>query len=437
MTETEKPIVILGGGFAGLRLARRLSAHHQALRRPILLIDRQAHHVYTPLLFEVASACADGDDKEEALLAGTTFRFSDLLHRYPGVTLVQENIEAIDGQRRTVTYGGGKKIEAATLVCALGSEPDFFGIPGLEQKALTLKTWESACVIRRRITAFVKKKRLGQAVAFQIFVGGGGATGVELAAELAGAFRLLEQHGAVGKSDWSITLVEALPCLLNMLPPALSEVAKQRLESLGVKVHLDTCIKRLEDRVVVLAPRPLRPGEKREELVCAFPAAFEKTFETDMMIWTGGVRGHSVLQHSGLARDRKGRVVVHGGMGIADHPGVYVIGDCAAPTNPVTPAQVPLLAQAALAEAEIAATQILADHGVRVLRRSYTFPSYVYTIPLGGKQAIAAMGGMTFTGFLGWLIRQGADFFYFLSLFPLPLALRVFFGGMRNYSHND
>ncbi|MBP9748754.1 FAD-dependent oxidoreductase, partial [Patescibacteria group bacterium] len=395
MTDAEKPIVVIGGGFGGLRLARRLSTSHGALARPIILIDQHAHHVYTPLLYEVASACTHSDAEEEALLGATTFHFSQLVSRYSGVTFLQEKVEAVDCAAKTVTLGSGKKLIAGTLVFALGSEPDFFGIPGLEEKALTLKTRESARLIRSRIMAFLEKKKAGQEVNLRLFVGGGGATGVELAAELAGAFHALERNGTLGKSDWSVTLVEALPRLLSMTTPAVSELAKRRLESLGVTVHLDTCIKRMEDGRVVLAPRPLREGEKTEQLVCAFRTEGEKTFETDMLIWTGGVRGSSFMQKTGLPLDRKGRVVVHGGMGIADHPGVYAIGDCAVPTNPVTNTPVPLLAQAAISQADVAATQILADHGVAIPRKTYTFPHFVYAIPLGGKQAIAVIGGVT------------------------------------------
>ncbi len=437
MTEREKPIVIIGGGFGGLRLARRLSAYRGALARPIFLIDQNEHHVYTPLLYEVASAWTRSDEDEERLFAKTTFRLSEVVSQYPGVTFLQERVDAVDCMTKTVTLSSGKIIVADTIVFALGSEPDFFGIPGLEEKALALKTRESARVIRSRITAFLEKKRIGKEVDLRVFVGGGGATGVELAAELAGAFHCLERDGVLGKSDWSVTLVEALPRLLGMTTPAVSERAKRRLESLGIKVHLDTCIKRVENDHVVLAPRPLREGEKMEQLVCEFRSEFEKTFETDLLIWTGGVRSVSFMKKTGLLLDRKGRVIVHGGMGIADHPSVYAIGDCAIPTNPITNTPVPLLAQAAISQADIAATQILADHDVTIQRKVYTFPNFVYAIPLGGKQAIAVIGSTTLTGFLGWLVRQGSDFLYFLSLFPFPVALRLFFSGMRAYSHND
>jgi NADH dehydrogenase len=437
MTDTEKPIVIVGGGFAGLRLARRLSAYHKKMHRPILLIDQYAHHVYTPLLYEVASACTRAETQVDALLNATTFSLADLVARYPGVSFVQERVGAVDCATKTVTLASGKKIVADTLVFALGSEPDFFGIPGLEEKALTLKTRESALVIRRRILEFLEKKKGRKEVVLRIFIGGGGATGVELAAELAGAFRRLERDGTLGKGDWFVTLVEAAPRLLSMTTPAVSAHAKQRLESLGVKVHVDTCMKRLEDGHVVLAPRPLRDGEKLEQLACEFPDTPEKMFDCDLLIWTGGVRSSSFMKKTGLVLDRKGRAIVHGGMRVLDRSGVYAIGDCAIPTNPVMDMPVPLLAQAAINQADVAATQILADYAVPIVRQSYTFPHFVYAIPFGGKQATAAIGNTTLKGFLGWGVRQGANLHYFLSLFPFFVALRLFFLGMRTYSHND
>lgn len=437
MVETEKPIVIIGAGFGGLRLARQLSARRASLKRPIILIDQHAHHVYTPLLYEVASACACTDAEEQALLDATTFRFSDLVAQYPGVTFIQERVEVVDCERRTVTCSSGKLLTAATIVFALGSEPDFFGIPGLAEHSFTLKTRESARLIRQRIAALVEEHAAQKQWPIRLVVGGGGPTGVELAAELAGAFRVLERRQTIPKGGWSIVLVEALPRLLMMASPAVSALVEKRLGALGVTVYADTALRRVEAAQVVLGPRPLKPEEKPASLRYPFPAAEEKIVEADMVLWTGGVRGSSFMQKTGLPVDRKGRVIVHGGLGVADKDGIYAIGDCAIPTNPVTQAVVPMLAQAALRQADVVATQILADYGVVVHRKVYTFPAFVYAIPVGGKQAVAAIGGVTFTGFVGWLIRLVADALYFFSLLPFWTAMRLFFSGIRVYSHND
>ncbi|TAL18966.1 NAD(P)/FAD-dependent oxidoreductase [Patescibacteria group bacterium] len=438
MAVTKKPIIIVGGGFAGLRLARILSRYRRRIPdNPALLLDRHTHHVYTPLLYEVASGCTTPSELAPALIRGATFRFTEVIKTCCEVNFLHEEVVALDAAAKTVTTKSGVVLAYEKLALAVGAETDFFNIPGLREKALTLKTRRDALVLRERIAACLKKKREGKEVLLNIFVGGGGATGVEFAAEIAGCFRQMERRGALDRSDWSITLVEATPRLLGSLKTEYSARVKERLVKLGVKVHLDTCIKRVEGNHVVLAPRPLRAGETIEELVCEFRAEFEKKFETDIIVWTGGVRGAAILEKFGLPLDRKGRVIVGGDQRLAGNPDIFVIGDSAAVTNPVTKETAPMLAQSATRQAEVAATQILADLGVPVSRRSYDFPVYPAVIPLGGKQALAVIGQLSFPGFFGWLVRQAADFRYFLSILPWRRAITAFFHGAWLYTRND
>ena len=289
-----QPIIIVGGGFGGMRVARLLSRQRRCLKRPILLIDKHRHHVYTPLLYEVASGCTTGVEAETRLIRGAAFRFEDALKSCCDVAFMRGEAAALDPAARTLRLKDGTSLAYHTLVLALGSETEFFGIPGLREHALTLKTRQDALDIRRRVEMLLTKSQGSRKNgALRLVVGGGGATGTEFAAEMSGCFHAMERRGALRRGSWEITLVEATGRLLGMLKPELSSFAKHRLEKRGVKVMLDTCFKTIENGTVMIAPRPLKPENPGRARVRSRPG-----------IGTASVRGPRGLDRRSAGSER-------------------------------------------------------------------------------------------------------------------------------------
>ncbi len=426
-------VLILGAGFAGLAAARRLCRNPDV---EVTLIDRNAKHAYYPLLYEVATGLMHGRNMmgEAALARGVSIPYEHIFARW-GCGYVRATVMAVDPAKKTVRTDDGGEYSYDFLVVAFGFITDFFGIAGLQEHAFTLTSLEDALAIRGRIKDYLDRKKRGQEVSLRIMIGGGGASGVETAAEFANFFRGRQRVGELHSGDWSIRLVEASPRLLSMLPPEASGDVLKRLERLGVKVMLDTCIKRVEDRHVILAPRPLKPGESAEALACEFRAEAERTFEADVLIWCGGIRGSAAAGMLGVALDRKGRIPVDATLA-ASAPGVFVVGDCAALSDPENGKPVPNMAQSAVEMGALAGENILR----RIRGRQpqlFRFHAYATVIPLGGKSALAHFGTWHLKGLLGFAVRQAATFRYWYAVLPFHIALRDFVRSTLAYMSND
>lgn len=411
-------ITILGAGFGGLRVALDLGARRRELGDTrIILVDRNNFHTYTPLLYEVATGFfqTPGPQDESRLEAGIEVYLRELCKRR-GVEFHQKKISQIE-------------VGSDALVLALGSETDDYGIPGVREHGMAYKSVTDALALRRKLLDFIDKKRRGEEVQISVVIGGGGATGIELAAELAQFFRHVVARGDIRSGDHQITLVEIGPLLMAGGEKTISRWAYHRLSSLGVKVLRDTCVKRAEAGKVILAPRPLRQGETAESLVCDFRTEHERIFEADVFIWCGGLCGPNVLRTSGLPLDAKGRALVDAHGRVHGHPAVWAIGDCAA-------SGAPAMAQAAIEQARIVAENIVRVRKDETLR-SYAVRSYPLVLPLGGKFAVMQIGNAMSRGFFSWIVRQVADLNYFMSIMPFGRAIKLFIAGARVYQRND
>lgn len=433
--------MILGGGFGGLAAARVFGRYPKTLERAGLapvLVDRVHHHVYTPLLYEVASGCTTerGAAAGMELSAGVSLHFSSLLAECCGVSALEQEVVSIDTQQRLIRLASGGILPYEYAILAFGSETDFYNIPGLQHHSYPLKRRSHALLIRQRVQEFIDKKRRGQEARIEIMVGGGGATGVEFSGELAHCFQKMTRAGALSDGDWSVTLVEASPRLLGMLAPEDSEYARRRLVALGVTVLRDTCIKRADRGGVVLAPRPTKAGESSDSLLCDFRGEAERRFEVDVLVWTGGVRAPEITHSLGVPVDSKGRVIVDEFLRVPGAENLYAIGDISALQDPATKQTVPQLAQSAIEAGELAARNIIATITGHQPKRFF-FHSYPSSIPLGGKVAITVIGRFRFRGLMGWILRAFADFRYFLRVMPPTTALRIFWSGARVYTQND
>lgn len=441
-------IVIVGGGFGGLTAAVRLASLRKKVDGcSITLIDKAAKHLYFPLLYEVATGWFDVEDApgapefrhaEHELMKGAAVDFTDLkaLLAPKGIEVMDDEVVGLEPGVSRLKLADGRDIPYDQLVIAVGSVANTFGIPGVEEHAHSLYSMRGALGVRRRLRELVALRRRNEIPHIRVVVGGAGPTGVEFACELAGLFRKLARKGVLTASDWTVEMVEASPRPLGGLHPELSRRAKDRLEKLGVKIFLDTCIKGAHKDHLVLAPRPLREGEKAEDLLCDFRKENEKEITYDLLVWTGGSKASPVLAAMRLPLDARGRIEVEPTLKARGLPNVWAVGDAAALVDPKTDAPVPPLAQAAIAEARTAAENVWAACREKP-PKPYPFPRMNAIVPLGGTYGLADVHGLRLRGRAVFPLKVAAEARYFFRTLPFGVAMRMLGAALRAYRRND
>jgi len=295
--------VIIGAGFGGLWGARALS--HAPV--DVLLLDRRNHHVFSPLLYQVATAALSPGD------IASPIRW--ILRRQKNLNVWLADASSVDTSANKVKLTDGE-IAYDYLIVAAGSEPAYFGHNEWAEHARGLKTMADAIAMRQQVlVAFERAEReRDRAVQRQLLtfvVVGGGATGVELAGALAEISRqaLANDFRCIHPETARIILIEGGPELLATYPPALSAFARRALEKRGVAVWTGT-------RVTGIERGRVRIGTE--------------TLEAETIIWSAGVQAAPIAQTLGVPLDRGGRVLVNPDLTIPGHENVYVVGDMAA-----------------------------------------------------------------------------------------------------------
>jgi NADH:ubiquinone reductase (H+-translocating) len=431
-------IVIIGGGFAGIAAAKAFSECCRGGLARATVIDKSAFHVFTPLLYEAATAFVEHENIGTAKLLGSGVAVDcvDLFAKW-NVDFMLDEVTGIDWDKREVQVRSGANVPFEYLVIATGAEMNYFGIPGLKENACVLKTATDADKLRQKVHNLLHRRESGKQKTLDIVIGGGGPTGVELAAELTMLMRRHVLRGHLDPNDFRISIVEASSRVLGALDPKLSAAALERLRALGVRVYRDTAIKEAGEGQVTLAPRACKPGETPDQLLCDFTKDGSKTLPADVIVWCGGIRGSSMLEKLGLPLDERGkRIPVNEALEVQGRENVYAVGDCALLVNPVTKLPAPWLAQAAMAHGDIAARRIIAKR-LGGDMPTYGFPHYPVVIPLGGKYCLAVAFGRVWSGFPGWVIHELATLRYFLSIMPPLKAVRHWWNGAVIFAGND
>jgi NADH dehydrogenase len=421
-------IVIVGAGFAGLTLALELERRCGRMGNcDILLLDHHVEHLYTPLLYEVATGGVEENRKdcEGELRAGVCIRFEDYttIIGSKHVRFKRGTVVGLDLQENVVRLEDGPSVPFHLLALAPGSETNTFNIPGLDTHGIGFKTLADAFRIRDRLHRLLSEYQRGERKEIRVVVGGGGATGTEFSAEVANFFDQLVRADLLRREDVHVTLVEAIPTILAMLPPRLQKKARRHLEELGVSVKTETAIERVEADAVFV--RPANGGEPSVRIAA------------DLIVWAGGIRPASLVSRLDLPKDKKGRIVVAPTGRVDGQERVFALGDAVAWPVPGTEQTVPALAQAAVQQAKIIAENMarMAEH--RDLR-SYRPPVHWKTIvPLGGKFALADLGPVSLFGMPAYFLRKGADLRYFLSILPFHYAWHMWVRGAKMYIRND
>jgi NADH:ubiquinone reductase (H+-translocating) len=367
-------VVIVGGGFGGLEAAKAL---RDAPVR-ITLIDRRNHHLFQPLLYQVATAVLSPADIAQPIRA--------VLRDQENVEVVLAEVEAIDPASREVVLDDGR-IGYDYLIVAAGANHAYFGHDEWEPLAPGLKTLEQAIDIRRRILlAFEEAEQERDPVRRQALmtfvVVGGGPTGVEMAGAIAeiARFSLAKDFRHIDTRDARVILVEAGERLLSTFPEKLSRRALDDLRRLQVDV-------RFGQPVTAIGPNSVTVGG--EEI----PAC--------TTIWAAGVLASPLGRSLGAPVDRAGRVLVNPDLSLPGHPEVFVVGDLAS-LNDAQGRPLPGTAPVAMQQGDCAADNILRLIAGREAR-PFRYRDRGNMATIGRNSAVADIKGLRLTGFLAWL----------------------------------
>jgi len=399
MKPDKKQVVILGAGYAGLHTVLRLERllQHEVEWR-VLLMDKYDRHQLKTELHEAAA----GRTSLEAI----SIPIARVL-RNKNIDFLQAEATNIDFVQRIVTTNRGK-IRYDKLVIALGSETEFFGIPGMSNHAFTLMSIEDAERIKTHIRdtfaqAKNEKDEAKRRAMLRIVVGGGGFIGVELATELIGYMLRLSKQFEIAPNETQLIVVEASETVLLGFDLELVRRAQRAMESMGIKLMLKTpCVSAEADSI------GLKSGEK----------ILART-----LIWTGGVRANDLVTESGLKYGPRSQVVVNPYLESVDHPGVYVIGDNALVIDPMTNRPLAPTAQLALQQAKIAAFNIYAE--IRRKKRVRYIPKVAgQFVSLGDRDAVGWVWKFKVTGFPAWFLKRLTLLRYLYSVGGLKLAIQ-------------
>ena len=384
-------VVIVGCGFGGLWAA-------QALRRAsvdLTVIDRTNHHLFTPLLYQVATAGLSAP--------AISAPIRHILERQRNTTVLLGEVQKVLPDQKQIAFEDGSTVAYDYLVLASGSVNHYFGNDAWAPYAPGLKTLEEALDIRARIlVAFERAEREPDAAkrsAWLTFVViGGGATGVELAGTLAEIARhtLKGEFRRIDPTRARVVLVEGTDRVLPPYTPDLSEKARLQLERLGVTVWLGKRVTGVDAGGVTLGAERL---------------------EAKTVIWAAGVASSPLGQSLGVPLDRGGRVQVSPDLSVPGHPEIFVIGDLA--TLPGVPGIAPAAKQMG---------RHVAKNVIRRLNnettREFKYKDYGQLATIGRNAAVAMIGKLKLSGYPAWLLWLVAHI-YFLINFRNRLAVMI------------
>ena len=376
MKGKEPRVVIVGGGFGGLSAARALA------KAPVqvTLIDRSNHHLFQPLLYQVASAVLAPGDIAEPIRA--------ILAKQRNVEVLLAEVQCIDTDSREVITDQ-MTVAYDHLVVAAGARTDYFGQAGWEERAPGLKTLDDALRIRQRVLlAFEKAEWCEQpeerASLLTFVVIGGGPTGVEMAGALCEIARhtLCTDFRHIEAASARVVLVEGGEEVLGSFDGRLPQRARQHLEDVGVELRLAQRVQAIDERGVSLSS-----GER---------------IDASTVVWAAGVRGVSLGEQVGGEVDRRGRVMVAPDLTVPGDPSVSVIGDLAHFHHDLAQ-PLPGVAQVAIQMGACAAKNILRRiSGQQPKPFKYWDLGGMATV--GRKLAVAEIGGLRLSGLLAWLV---------------------------------
>jgi NADH dehydrogenase len=385
--------VIVGGGFGGLSCARRLDG--QAVE--VLLIDAHNYHLFTPLLYQVATSLLNPSD--------IAYPFRRAFRRSPNVRFHQGTVARIDPGRRTVGLHDGEELRYDVCVLATGSMNNYFGNEDIARSTIGLKHLEEALRLRNHVLSCLERAShepdaLARKAWLTFVVAGGGPTGVEYAGALGELFKIVlgRDYPELHHDDARILLVEGMPRLLDAFPDSLGRYAERQLRRRGIEVVTGTLVQSATGEAVSLST-----GEE---------------ISTRTIVWSAGVRPTEPVRDAGVAidRSRSGRIEVDEHLRVRGTPGLFAIGDVA--SVDAGGEELPMLSPPAMQEGRYVARLIArgAVDGAGV----EAAPPFRYVdkgtmATIGRNAAVARIGPFRLTGFLGWATWLFIHLYYLIG----------------------
>ena len=375
-------VVIVGCGFGGLWAAQGLRKAPAALT----VIDRTNHHLFTPLLYQVATAGLSAPDISAPI--------RHILGSQKNATMLMAEVERVDAARRLLVLNDSSEVPYDYLILAAGSVNHYFGHDDWAPYAPGLKTLADAFELRTRIlNAYEQAERATDArerAAWLTFIViGGGATGVELAGTLAEIARhtLRGEFRRIDPAQARVVLIEGTDRVLPPYTPDLSEKARRQLERLGVTVWLGRRVSAVDGAGVSMG------GER---------------LEAKTVIWAAGVTSSPLARTVGVPVDRAGRIQVEPDLSVPGHPEVFVVGDLAAMGG------VPGIAPAAKQMGRHAALNIRRTLEGKP-RLPFRYRDYGQLATIGRNAAVAMLGKLRFSGYPAWLLWLLAHIYFLIN----------------------
>src|SRR5688572_7061927 len=385
-------VLIIGGGFAGLNAAKGLGGVRGV---DVTLVDRTNHHLFQPLLYQVAMAGLSPADIAAPIRS--------MLSRYRNIRVLQGDVRALDLERNVAVADFGE-LPFDYLILACGARHSYFGLDEWEEHAPGLKSLEQATEIRRRVLSAYEAAELSKSSDerkryLTFVVVGGGPTGVELAGAIGemSRFTLARDFRNIDAKLARVILLEAGPRILPMFSQPQADRAMRDLEHLGVQVWTSSAVTRIDADGVEIGGERLRAAT---------------------VLWAAGVKASPLGQAAGFAVDRQGRVTVEPDLSVKGHPNVFVAGDQASFTHqtgkplpgtaPVAMQQGRYLARTIRRELSSPAARGIAASG----RQPFHFVDKGQMATIGRSRAIVEIGRLRIAGFTAWLIWLVVHIYY-------------------------
>lgn len=381
-------VVVVGGGFGGLNAIKRLKKSLV----DILVVDKANHHLFQPLLYQVATAALSPGDialSIREILAGQTNQM-----------VIMGEAKSVDREKREVVMGNGDRYPFDYLILAPGASHYYFGHSEWEQFAPGLKTLYDAITIREKILlSFERAERcdsVSEAASYLRFIViGGGPTGLEMAGAIAEIARksLIKNFRNINPEHSEIYLIEGENQLLPTYPKRLAEKALHYLENMGVRVLLNTRVTNVTEEGVYFEGKWLRSPN---------------------IIWAAGNKASPLLESLKVPLDRSGRVIVQSDLSIPGDANIFVIGDAAAVMDPKKNQPLPGIAPVAIQQGRYVANLIRKSYSKR---KPFVYFDRGTMATIGKAKAVGMMGPFQFSGYLAWLAWCFIHIFYLIG-FP-------------------
>ncbi len=380
-------VVVIGGGFGGLKFLQRA----RSSKIQFTLIDKQNHHLFQPLLYQVATAVLSP--------ANIAFPIRRMFKNYKNVKVILDEATDINRNEKTVTISNGENIKYDQLIVSTGSKHSYFGNEDWSKYSNGLKGINDALQIRERLLrAFEKaenEKNIEKRAKYLNFVVvGGGPTGVEMAGSIAEiAFNnMKEEFRNFNSSDANVYLIEATEKILPMYSDRLSEKAKKYLEDFGVEVRTNEKVVKIENDLV---------KTDKEEI------------HTDNVVWAAGNEASPIIKKLNTKTDNEGRAIVDPDCSLKDDGNVFVIGD-AANYKDKKNNTLPGIAPVAIQQGKYLA-KIIKSKTIKKDRKPFKYNDKGMMATVGKYKAIGKIGNIEVSGFLAWLFWSAIHILYLIG----------------------